>query len=187
MVWKASTAKPTLAPFADVGGYRVVHRPAPNALAQRVRQTIASRFKEQCPDRNGPVYRYDVGKDGEVLMTSCKVTSFDSWMLYFQHTRAKALKLLHFNVPILKMGQDGAPVTSFTIVGFESRARLKESDILQGRVVSQGAFKRRAKHGFRAEWIWQEGHGMVLHHYSVATYKNGQRVGETILHPSQAK
>jgi len=185
-LWKAPFEKPTIAPYVEVRAYRFVLKKADGKTVQRVKAAIKKDFGAKCGYNvapTWPIYQYDLGKDGKLLVSSCKITSFDSWSVYYQLTPKNSLRLLRFQFPVLnKYSKDSNKIPP-KIVGYEERTMLKNSDILQQRLLTKSSLRDKEFRNFRTEWIWKEKHGFTLMKHAFVVFDRAKKTRETILYP----
>lgn len=182
-IWKSPYLPRTLARFQHTGGYSFALREVPKELHERVQIAKEKDFGDQCGDsapRNWPIYQYDLGPDGKLLMVSCISRSMDSWSVYYHHTQHDQLKPITVQFPILS-----TKGTHTKITGFQEQSILKNSEILQRRVVSRHRESQGDIRQYRAEWVWKEGYGLELIEYSVVSYDKTNQPTENILYQGQ--
>ncbi len=193
-LWKAPFETPDIAPFVDVPGYRFTLTPADKETSTRIKTAMKAEFPKKCGEAsstNWPIYQYDVGRDGRVFHASCIATSFDSWSVYYQITPQNKLKLLRFRSPVLSRHSKGSRTTSPTIIDYKELKVLRNSQIVQRRVVSGASLADTVpryhdtdgKPHFWAEWVWKEGQGFALLKYSFMVYDKEKKVRKTTLYP----
>ena len=139
---------------------------------------------EQCGahvPRDWPIYQYDLGVDGHLLLVSCISRSMESWSVYYQLTPENTLKPLLFRFPVLNIAASDSAIEETKIIGFGKQSLLQSSEVLQRRIVSRHAQTEGEYRQYRAEWIWKEGHGITLIAYSFVAYDQDNKPHETIL------
>jgi hypothetical protein len=172
-LWKAPFANPDLAPFVDVGGYRFELKEADAKTTERIRKAIKKDFGGKCSEEqveHWPIYQYELGKDGRLFLVTCISTSYDSWTVYYQLTPQNQLKLLRFQSPLFNEYSQQSNETPPRIIGYEDLKMLKNSDILQRRLITRSSYLGSEVQQFSAEWIWKEGHGFILISYAFVVY-----------------
>jgi hypothetical protein len=186
-LWKAPFTKPTIAPYVDVGGYRFVLTEAGEEISKRIKADVKKDLPGRCGynvPENWPIYQYDLGKDGHLFMVSCTAASFDSSSVYVQRTPQNKLKLLRFQTPVLNGYSKNSHKIPPKIIGYRALKVLKNSQIVQRRVVSDSSSADSQLRHFWGEWIWKEGHGFTLMKYAFMVYdKNKKGVRKTNLYP----
>ena len=180
-IWKAPYLPRTLTPFQNVERYHFTLRAVSKKLHERVQKAKENDFGDQCGDnapRDWPIYQYDLGRDGQLLIVSCISRSMDSWSVYYHHTIDDELKAISVQFPVLNTEKTDRILSPPKIVGFENRRLLKNSEILQRRVVSR---HQEPLGTYRAEWIWKEGYGLALIKYSFFSYDQDNQPQHSIL------
>ncbi|MBR58007.1 MAG: hypothetical protein CMH54_08285 [Myxococcales bacterium] len=191
--WKAPYDTPDIAAFVDVPSYQFTLLRADNAIATRIKAAMKTDFPEQCDQAatNWPIYQYDVGKDGRVFLASCLATSTASWSVYYQLTPQNKLKSLRFRTPVLARYDNNSNGKAPGIVGYQDLQVLRDSQIVQRRVISDGPLSdatppyhdAQGDPRFTAEWIWKQGHGFALLRYTFHVYDKEKNVNKTLVYP----
>ena len=186
-IWKAPYLPHTLERFQYVKRYRFTHQTASQQLHERVQKAKEKDFGTECGNnapRDWPISRYDLGHDGQLLVVSCISQSLDSWSVYYHLTRDDQLKPISVQFPILSVEGSDPKSSHPKIISFQKQYLLKNSEILQRRVVSQ--YREESRH-YRAEWVWKEGHGLTLIEYMFISYDEENQPTEHSLYPAGAK
>lgn len=186
-IWKAPYLPHTLEPFQYVKRYRFTHHKASQQLHERVQKAKEKDFGNECGNnapRDWPISRYDLGDDGQLLVVACISQSMDSWSVYYHRTRDDQLKPVSVQFPIIHVEESAPKSSRPKIIAFQEKYLLKNSEILQRRVVSQ--YREKSRH-YRAEWVWKEGHGLALIEYMFISYDEDNQPTEHSLYRAGAK
>ena len=167
-IWKAPYLKPSIAPFARVNGYRFRMQETDKKTFKRVTAAIKKDLPGKC-DYNGiswwPIYQYNMGKDGKLLVVSCKSTSYDSWTVFYRLTPQNKVSIVRFHFPVLNNPRK-EPNKKLKIIGYKPESMILNANILQRRIITGSSILDRKKYTFSGEWIWKEKFGFVLLKYS---------------------
>ena len=183
-IWKPPFQQLELKPFQNVSGYRFTMEMAEKELSIRVQNAVQKDFLEQCDQElvdSWPIYQYELGTDGHLLIVSCIATSFYSLDVYYQLTPEKELKNVHFPFPILNIDSKHLENEKPKIIGYKNVKMLESSMIVQRRLISTRNYVTFVDPSCMGEWVWKEGFGFMLIRYVIQQYDSEKKLYQHVL------